>query len=181
MRHAKWFACLFAVLWLAVAAEGETKHYALPDKTSLELSIPAGWQDEVKEGESGTPPTIFLTPREGPRFQLLVTPIWRPRPEVPVASAEQIRQSVQRAADQVKPQAAESFLPVQELTGAKGPGYYFSATDKAPKPDQFKYLTQGMLLVGELAVTFSILTNDGQEKMRDAALDMLKRAAQVKP
>ena len=172
---------LFAAVSLAIAADGQTKRYALPDKTSLELSIPVGWQDEVKQGESGTPPTIVLAPREGPRFQLLVTPIWRPRPEVPVASAEQIRQSVQRAADQVKPQAAESFLPVQELTGGKGPGYYFSATDKAPKPEEFKYLTQGMLLVGELAVTFSILTNDGQEKMRDAALDMLKRAAQVKP
>ena len=76
---------------------------------------------------------------------------------------------------------AESFLPLEELSGAKGPGYYFSATDKAPKPEEFAYLTQGMLLVGELAVTFSVLTNDGQEKVRDAALDMLKRAVQVKP
>jgi hypothetical protein len=172
---------LFAAVSVAMGTDAQTKRYALPDKTSLELSIPAGWQDEMKQGESGTPPTIAFTPREGPRFQVVVTPIWRPRPEVPVASAEQIRQSVQRAADQVKPQAAESYLSVEELTGAQGPGYYFSATDKAPKPDEFKYLTQGMLLVGELAVTFSILTNDGQEKVRDAALDMLKRAAQVKP
>lgn len=172
---------LVTVVALAVAADGQTKRYPLPDKTSLELGIPAGWQDEVKQGESGTPPTIFCTPREGPRFQVLVTPIWRPRPEVPVASAEQIRQSVQRAADQVKPQAAESYLVVEELTGAKGPGYYFSATDKAPKPEEFKYLTQGMLLVGELAVSFSILTNDGQEKVRDAALAMLKSATQAKP
>jgi hypothetical protein len=172
---------LFAAVSLAIAADGETKRYALPDNTSLELSIPAGWQDDVKQGESGTPPTIAFTPRAGPPFQAFVTPIWRPRPEVPVASAEQIRQSVQRAAEQVQPRAAESSLPVDELSGAKGPGYYFSATDKAPKPEEFKYLTQGMLLVGELAVTFSILTNDGQEKMRDAALDMLKRAAQVKP
>ena len=172
---------LFAALSLAMAADGETKRYALPDKTSLELSIPAGWQDEVKQGENGTPPSIVFTPRAGPAFQVFVTPIWRPRPEVPVESAEQIRESVQRAADRLKPQVAESSLSVEELTGAKGPGYYFSATDKAPKPEEFKYLTQGMLLVGELAVTFSILTNDGQEKMRDAALDMLKRAAQVKP
>ena len=172
---------LVAVVSLAIAADGQTKRYALPDKTSLELSIPVGWQDEVKQGESGTPPTIIFTPREGARFQVLVTPIWRPRPDVPVASAEQIRQSVQRAADEIKPQAAESFLSVEELTGAKGPGYYFSATDKAPKPDEFKYLTQGMLLVGELAVSFSILTNDGQEKVRDAALAMLKSATQSKP
>jgi len=173
------FLCAF--LSFAIAADGETKRYALPDKTNLEVTIPAGWQDEVKQGESGTPPTIAFTPRAGPTFQVFVTPLSRSRPEVPVASAEQIRNDVQRAADRVKPQAAESYLPVEELTDAKGPGFYFSATDKAPKPDDFKYLTQGMLLVGELAVTFSILTNDGQEKVRDVALDMLKRAAQVKP
>jgi hypothetical protein len=180
MRHATRLVCLFAVLSLAMAADGQTKRYALPDKTSLELTIPAGWHDEVKQGESGTPPTIAFTPGEGARFQVFVTPIWRPRPEVPVASAAQIRESVQRAADQLKRQVAESFLPLEELTGAKGPGYYFSATDKAPKPDEFQYLTQGMLLVGELAVTFSILTNDGQAMVRDEALAMLRSAAQTR-
>jgi len=38
-----------------------------------------------------------------------------------------------------------------------------------------------MLLVGELAVTFSILTNDGQEKVREDALAMLSSAAQKRP
>jgi hypothetical protein len=73
----------------------------------------------------------------------------------------------------------EHYLPVEQLTGAPGPGYYFSATDREPKPGEFKYLTQGMLLVGDVIVAFSILTNDAQEKVRDQALAMLKSASHV--
>jgi len=174
----KWLASLIALLLLGVA---QAKDYPVPDKSTLQLGLPASWKDEVREGERGFPPTIVFTPRQGAPFQVLVTPISRPRPDVPVPTGEQIRDSVQRVGDQMKTQTVEKELPVIELKGAGGPGYYFSATDKAPAPGEFKYLTQGMLLVGELAVTFSILTNDGQEKVRDDALAMLKNAAQKRP
>jgi hypothetical protein len=90
-----------------------------------------------------------------------------------------MRHGVQQAADKVKPTALEHYLPVEELTGAPGRGYYFSATDREPKPDEFKYLTQGMLLVGDVVVSFAILTNDAQEEVRDQALAMLKSASHV--
>ena len=169
------------LLAVALSAVVQAKDYPVPDKTTLQLAVPAGWKDEVREGERGYPPTIIFTPREGKPFQVLVTPISRPRPDVPVPTGEQIRDSVQRVADQMKTQAAEKELPVVELKGANGPGYYFSATDKAPLPDEFKYLTQGMLVVGDLALTFSVLTNDNQDKVRDEALAMLRSAAQKRP
>jgi hypothetical protein len=171
----KWLALLAALLLHGMA---QAKDYPVPDKSTLQLAVPAGWKDEVREGERGYPPTIIFTPREGAAFQVLVTPISRPRPDVPVPTGEQIRDSVQRVADQMRTQAVEKELPVLELKGASGPGYYFSATDKAPLPEEFKYLTQGMLLVGELAITFSVLTNDGQGKVKDDALAMLKSATQ---
>jgi hypothetical protein len=59
-----------------------------------------------------------------------------------------------------------------------GPGFYFSATDRAPKPDEYKFLTQGVVRVGELSVTFTILTNDGQDAVVKQALDALKSATQ---
>src|SRR5690242_2755116 len=170
-----WLALLGALLLPGIA---QAKDFPVPDKTTLQLAVPAGWKDEVREGERGYPPTIIFTPREGAAFQVLVTPISRPRPDVPVPTGEQIRDSVQRVADQMRTQAVEKELPVLELKGASGPGYYFSATDKAPLPEEFKYLTQGMLLVGELAITFSVLTNDGQGNVKDDALAMLKSATQ---
>jgi len=173
----KWLASLL----ILAAASGHAKDYPVPDKTALQLTAPAGWKDEVREGDRGFPPTIIFTPRQGADFQVLVTPISRPRPEVPVPTGDQIRDSVQRVADQMKTQSVEKELPVVELKGASGVGYYFSATDKAPAPNEFKYLTQGMVLVGELAVTFSVLTNDGQEKVKDEALAMMRSATQKRP
>jgi hypothetical protein len=54
-------------------------------------------------------------------------------------------------------------------------------TDKAPNPGEYKYLTQGMLRVSELVVSFSILTNDGQEQVREDALALLKSAVHLQP
>ena len=36
-----------------------------------------------------------------------------------------------------------------------------------------------MLLVGDVVVSFAVLTNDGQEKVRDEALTMLRKASHI--
>lgn len=162
-----------AIVTTAFAAEGEKKAFALPDSSKLELAIPSGWKDELKEK------SIVLTPPEGAPFRVVITPIARQRPGASADTAIKMRHSVQQAADKVKPSALEEYLAVEELTGAPGPGYYFSATDREPKPGEFKYLTQGMLLVGDVVISFGILTNDAQEKVRDEALAMVKSASHL--
>jgi len=166
-------AICLAAATTGLAAEGEKKAFALPDNSKLELAIPAGWKDELKEK------AIALAPRDGAPFRVVITPIARQRPGASADTAIKMRHSVQQAADKVKPSALEEYLAVEPLTGAPGPGYYFSATDREPKPGEFKYLTQGMLLVGDVVVSFGILTNDAQEKVRDAALAMVKSASHL--
>jgi hypothetical protein len=176
VRYLAWVVLFLATT--AIAADGgEKKAFALPDNSKLELTIPAGWKDELKTQQGSKAATITLTPREGALFEVSVTPIGRQRPGVSADTAIQMRENVQQAADKIKPSALEPYLPTEELTGAPGPGYYFSATDREPKPGEFKYLTQGMLLVGDAIVAFSVLTNDGQEKVKDEALAMLKGAS----
>ena len=169
MSYLAWLLLSFT----AIAADGEKKAFPLPDSSKLELTIPADWKDELKER------TISLTPREGAPFQVVVTPVGRQRPGTSPDTSIAMRQSVQDAADKVKPSAAEPILTAEALTGAPWPGFYFSATDREPKPGEFKYLTQGMLLVGDVIVSFGIVTNDGQEKVRDQALAMLKSASHL--
>jgi hypothetical protein len=174
-----------SLLWavdVSLAADaGAAKKYPLPQRGALQMNVPAGWADEVRQPQNNAPPTIVFGPKEGRAFQVLVTPLWRPRPDVPVATKEAVRQNVQRAAEDLKSQAVETTIPIVEFTGAGGPGFYFSATDKAPKPDEYKYLTQGMLKVGELAVTFTILSNEGPERVTRDALNMLQSAMHLQP
>ena len=71
------------------------------------------------------------------------------------------------------------MIPVKDIEGASGSGYYYTATDRAAKPAEFKYKMQGMLRVGDLVVAFTILSNDGAEAAVADALKMLKSAQQV--
>jgi len=181
MTRALALALAFFAAGSACAADTTARKYPLAQRGGLQMSVPAAWADEVRTAPGGVPPTIALRPRSGLAFEVLVTPIWRARPDIPEATKEAIRQSVQRAADDVKSDAVEQTIAIRELAGASGPGFYFSATDKAPKPGEYKYLTQGIVKVSDLTVTFTILTNDGQEQVAKDALDMVRSAAHLQP
>jgi hypothetical protein len=56
-------------------------------------------------------------------------------------------------------------------------GFYIFATDRAPKPTEWKYLTQGMINIDGAPFAFSILTNDGQESVLKAAMDLIRDAS----
>jgi hypothetical protein len=81
---------------------------------------------------------------------------------------------VRRASDGPKAQAVERELPVVEFSGPSGFGAYFSATDRAPEPDGYKYLTQGMLAMGEVRVTFTVLVNGEPAPVVQQALETVK-------
>jgi hypothetical protein len=157
------------------------KRYPLPEQRgSFNVSAPATWQDEVQQPpQQGLPPTILFTPATGKPFQVLLTPIWKPSSDVPTPSKDALRQRVERSAEELKGngERVAGEIKVVEIQGKTGSGYYISATDKAPGPDEFKHLTQGIIMVSELMVTFSVLTNDGQEQVVRDALVMLRGAA----
>ena len=173
------------VVAAVVCAEGasaqEERRYALADHGHLVLAVPAGWKDHVGRADPNLPPTILLRPGSGPVFQVLVTPIWPMKPGIARPTPQALKASVLKAAEGVKSQALEKAFDAIELKGRAAHGYYFKATDRAPKPGEFKYLSQGMLNVGELRVNFTILTNDGQEAKLQSALDMLRGARHAPP
>jgi hypothetical protein len=153
------------------------RQYALPDHGYFVLQVPRDWKDQVRQPPNRLPPTIVFSRTSGYPFQILLTPIWSMRKDRPPDSRDDLRAAVEQAAHAAKSQAVESELPIIEFQGRSGPGFYFSATDRAPKPGEYKFLNQGILRVGELTVTFTILTNDGQELIVKQALDLLKSAA----
>ena len=93
-------------------------------------------------------------------------------------TADELKAEVRRrrAADKIAEQAVEKTIDVKPLKGGTNTGYYFAVTDRAPKPGEFKFLNQGMVIVADLLVTFTILTNDGQDAVVTAGLSMLSAA-----
>lgn len=179
--HRSVITCLLvgAVLVAGVnarAGEPAVRRYELPNLDTLELGLPAGWVDHVDQPPGGGPPTIELGPAEGAPFQVFVTPEWPDPTGSEIRELPALRDAIRDAAERIKPQVVENFLEVRQLNGANGIGYYFAATDRDPRADEFKYMNQGVLQAGDLMLWFTILTNDGQDTVAVEALIILQTA-----
>lgn len=166
--------CLSAAL-LATCVASFAADVRIPLSTggALVLPVPEGWRSGA---EPGPVPTLSLSPTKGPRFQVLVSPLVSRDGRVGPSSAEGLRHLVISGRNNAMAQAVEKSISIQDLKGAHADGTYFSATDRTPKPGEFKYMTQGAMSVSGLPVTFTVLTNDDSKSSESVALRMLRAA-----
>ena len=160
----------------AWADESSVRRYELPNHDTLELSIPAGWIDHFEEPQGGGPPTIEIAVAEGGPRQVFVRPEWADPTAKDVRELPQLRDAVRDLAERIQPEAVENYLEVRHIAGTNGVGFYFTATDRNPGPDEFKFMSQGALQAGGLTLWFTILTNEGQDTVAVEALAMLQAA-----
>ena len=162
-------SCLFSSYAIAGTTE---KRYELPNHGVLLLNVPDKWVDQVRRPPADLPPTIRFTQQTGEQFEILFTPLWKmPGAQVDFGTARGIKNLVEGAAMEVASQAVEKNIIVKELSGSNI-GYYFSATDKAPKPGEYKYMSQGAVGINEIMATFTILTNSPEAEVVDQAITM---------
>jgi hypothetical protein len=182
MKNSVWFrARMISLAFLlcvsvALAEESSVRCYPLPDHGSIQLSVPAQWKDQLRQPPNRLPPTIVFSEKTGTSFEVLITPMWSAKKDLPPPSAEMIRDIVQEEATKAASQAVQKRIDLIELKGASGSGFYFAVTDRAPPPGEYKHMTQGMITIGKLFLTFTILTNDGQQPIVAKALSMLMTA-----
>jgi hypothetical protein len=161
----------------SAADDTVAKVYNLPGHGQLRLHLPRDWNDEVRQHPGDFPPTLFISGFEGSPFVVFITPRWPdPHNASDFGTPKSIHDIVAKAAAAAAPQSVEGKLSIVTMGGGQGPGYYFDATDRAPKPGEFKYMTQGAVGVGELVCTFTILTNDKESPVKNKTLTMVSRA-----
>jgi hypothetical protein len=146
---------------------------SLPGGGALILPVPDGWRQAQYPGPVAT---LSLTPASGNGFRMLVSPLARAGTAIASMDAPSVRKLVESGAAGARSQAVEKSLAIEDLRSSTVQGNYFSATDRAPKPGEFKYMTQGVMLVSGLPVTFTILSNDNAGAAVEPALLMLKAA-----
>jgi hypothetical protein len=154
--------------------------YIVPNHGSLRLSIPASWT--VQSTAMADPATIFLhiAPPMVKDFDAQLTAVWLNPDNLAKTTAESIKANTERAGNGELLQAVEKNLILQELRGAQTVGTYYSLTDRKPAPGEFKGLTQGSFLTGELLAAFTILSDSpGSSEVRQL-LKMFSDATHVK-
>ncbi len=173
MKPAPPFSAALLALFLALPACAADLPVPLAGHDDLVLTLPDGWRARISQPPGALPPTVGMIAANPRDFELLVTPIW-PMGNAKMPTAADTRALVQRAADEARSQAVEHDLPLSEVTAPGKTGYYFSATDRAPKPGEFKYMTQGTVAFGELRVTFTLLSNGNLQGLTAQVAAMLK-------
>jgi hypothetical protein len=152
------------------------EQFVLPNHGSLVLNVPGDWKAKVQSPAGDSPQTILIAPKNGAAFQMLLTPIWGDATRLLPDDAK-IRSVVSSAAKGAESGAALTSVAIRNIAGPSTRGYYFYATDKTPSAGEWKYVRQGTIKTGDIVLTFTILTNDGQKANEKTALDMIRHAS----
>jgi hypothetical protein len=164
-------ALLVSSAWAAPHMES----FQVPKHGEVQLSVPDGWVSKFNQPPGEVPPTISLRPKSGQPFEVMITPYWR-RGDDSTVYESALREQTEAAAAEAQSQAVEKKLTLKEISGTDGHGYYFTATDRAPKPGEYKYMSQGMLKLGSIGLAFTVLTNEGQTDVVESTLRVLSTA-----
>src|SRR5271156_4284992 len=65
---------LLAVSWPLSALE-PSSHIALPGGDELWLTVPTAWDQKFESPKENMPPSVWLTPRQGPSFNVIISPL----------------------------------------------------------------------------------------------------------
>jgi hypothetical protein len=173
-------ACLLAGGLLAQQSS-TAQVYIVPNHGSLRLSIAGSWT--VESRAMADPATMFLhiAPAKGKGFDVQLTVVWLDPENLAKTTPESIKANTERTGNGVLLQAVEKTLTLQELRGTQSVGTYYSLTDRKPAPGDFKGLTQGSFLTGELLSAFTIHSDNPSSSDVKQLLRMLADATYLKP
>jgi hypothetical protein len=160
-----------AVPVLALAGDPVTRRSVpVPDHGSFEIALPTAWRYSTEVTPQGGADTLRLDPAEGNRFVLWATPAWVPldkRDGHEAANWMRVR---------LHGQTVEQEIPIQEFKGTRNRVFWFQATNKAPEPGERAAMVQGVTIVGELMVGFTLQYYPGELPERDQVLKALGEA-----
>lgn len=169
-------AGLATCLMSTASAQAQPQRYAVPGHGSLALEVPKEWRVTSQSASDPASVNVRIRPASGDAFYVQITTIWLD-PAKGRKTPEQLKAEVRNGTDKLLKQAVEKEARIDELRGAQVLGYHYSLTDRAPKPGEYKYMTQGMLLSGELLTIFTILYHDAAGDGRSRVLQMFAGAS----
>jgi hypothetical protein len=178
-------AILIAVLafaWYSPAAAEDKaqREYAVADHGVLEFSAPKSWKMAIRPPQKDVPATIVLSPDAGNAFLLMITPMWSPTGDKSFNTQDKMKQLMEAERKHLAPSAEEPTLMVDSFGGPQAKGFYLFATDKAPRPGEFKYLIRSCVAVGDLMLSVTFLSNEKESAAMEDALALL-RGVKVRP
>jgi hypothetical protein len=159
-------------------------HFPLGEHGDLVLNVPSGWRLQSAKPATSVP-SALIRMRAPSGEMVMLTAVPDSRADKRVALADTLKARTAQAGKEMLGSSQETELRLEELTGRQGSGSYYTLTDKSlvgveTLPEgEYRTMTQGALAIGDLALVFTILTNDKSAPVRMEALRMLSGAMQL--
>jgi hypothetical protein len=169
---------IFLLSTRASAEEASVRYFELPEHGFLELRVPASWEEELRQPLYNLPPTIKFHPAEGNDFLVMITPLWNLGNLADFNSDGRVKEAVEGDMQEMTAGAAEEELAMKSIKGPNAYGYYFTATDRAPKPGEWKYVLRAGVATGKLLLSVTVLAHEQDAPVFTEILDMLRSARQ---
>lgn len=155
------------VLPALAVAEDMTRSVPVPDHGAFEIALPSAWRYSTETTPQGGAETLRVDPAKGNRFVLLATPAW-----VPVDERDG-RDKAMWMRVRLHGQTVEQDIPIEEFQGSRNKVFWFKATNRWPSAGEHPMMVQGIAIVGELVVGFTLLYYPGDLPERELVLKAL--------
>jgi hypothetical protein len=159
----------------AAALAQPATSFEVPGHGSIVLRLPRGAKPQSRVVPNPAAVYIRFAP-ENAEYDVQITTVWLDPAKLATARA-QLRENVQAMSTDVAAQSVEGGATLVALQGDSSAGHFYTLTDKAPAAGEFKYLTQGVFITGELMSNFTLLERTKPVPERASILDMFRGAA----
>ena len=159
-----------AVSWAASpkSASPSTKAFTL-GSVSVSMNWDSHWT--IQDAAPGAPDTVKFQTTDPLQMSVLLSAGQVP----PDVDENEFRAAVmEKTSEEFLRQSVEKELKVEPIGSGDVHGSMVCATDRAPKPTEYKYICQGVLTSHGSAVIFTLLYNDSGKADANKALTALE-------
>ena len=142
--------------------------------TLHDVAVSMAWSSSWKLEEAappGMPGTVEFHAPDRLQMLALLTPV---EGATGLAADAAMRELVTKSSAQFREQAVEKEIKLRRISRGEAHGYFVCFTDKAPKPDEYQFLCQGVVSLRELPISFTLLYNEGGKSDAERVLSALK-------
>ncbi|HWC99305.1 MAG TPA: CHAT domain-containing tetratricopeptide repeat protein [Candidatus Sulfopaludibacter sp.] len=155
--------------------ETNTAIFSLAGLGGLRISVASSWTGQLESAEPNVPHTLtFRETTEGPA-RLLISIIPLPK-DAPPPTQRDLWNLLLQGFEQLRSQVLENQPRPRGIVASGGAGCFFTITSRIVKPEEFLYMTSGMVPVGGLLLSFTILTNRDEVMLFTQALAAIRSA-----
>jgi hypothetical protein len=156
--------------WAAAAPAAKASKTLSVGKALVALEWSPSWQLDP-DTASVPPESVAFNTADATKLRVLLStgPM---RDEI--STDEGIREIASDMATKLESQSVEKKIEVQRVAGEHARGYYVCATDRAPKPGEYKYMCQGLVSVDGTPIVFTVLYNDPGKAEADKVIAAMK-------